>query len=443
MACDAAELACSYLIDCAGHVPRYPHYSLTPAPEWSMFNISQTLVPPQVSPPQVRMMAGSRGSSLRALLLTGLSLTWTLAVLSRPASADKPAVSDVDQRAQEEFFETKVRPVLFNRCVDCHGSEKSKGGLRLDSREAVLKGAESGLVVVPGKPGTSPLIAAIRYEGDVQMPPKGKLKDDEIAALTEWVKRGAIWPAAPRSATGSAATSTGRSSESSLASGPSITAAQRSFWSFQPLRDPAPPSVKDDTWPASAIDRFVLAKLEENHLAPAPAADKATLIRRAYFDLIGLPPAPAEVTTFQADESPGAYARLVERLLASPHYGERWGRYWLDIARYGEDQAHSFQPRLYPNGYRYRDWVVRALNSDTPYDRFVREQIAGDLIEGPERAERLAALGFFACGPVYYGDAQRHDQYADRIDTLTRGFLGLTVACAQLPRPQVRPDSNH
>ena len=175
----------------------------------------------------------------------------------------------------------------------------------------------------------------------------------------------------------------------------------------------------------------MLAKLEENHLAPAPAADKATLIRRAYFDLIGLPPAPAEVTAFQADESPGAYARLVERLLASPHYGERWGRYWLDIARYGEDQAHSFQPRLYPNGYRYRDWVVRALNSDTPYDRFVREQIAGDLIEGPERAERLAALGFFACGPVYYGDAQRHDQYADRIDTLTRGFLGLTVACAR------------
>ena len=132
-----------------------------------------------------------------------------------------------------------------------------------------------------------------------------------------------------------------------------------------------------------------------------------------------------------ADDSPDAFARVVDRLLASPHYGERWGRYWLDVARYGEDQAHSFQPRLYPNGYRYRDWVVRALNADIAYDRFVREQIAGDLIEGPERAERLAALGFFACGPVYYGDAQRHDQYADRIDTLTRGFLGLTVACAR------------
>ena len=168
----------------------------------------------------------------------------------------------------------------------------------------------------------------------------------------------------------------------------------------------------------SSIDRFILAKLEENDLAPAPPADKATLIRRAYFDLIGLPPSPAEVAAFLDDDSPDAFAQVVDRLLASPHYGERWGRYWLDVARYGEDQAHSFQPRLYPNGYRYRDWVVRALNRDLPYDRFVLEQIAGDLIEGPERAERLAALGFFACGPVYYGDAQRHDQYADRIDTL-------------------------
>ncbi len=377
-------------------------------------------------------MAGSRSSSLRALLLMGLSLAWTLSGLTRLASADGPATNDADQRAQEEFFETKVRPVIFDRCLNCHGSEKSKGGLRLDSREAVLKGAENGPVVVPGKPGASPLIAAIRYEGDVQMPPKGKLKEVEIAALTEWVKRGALWPAArPRGATRVPVGSTAPLSASSVTPTASITAAQRSFWSFQPLRDPTPPAVNDDTWPASVIDRIVLAKLEENSLAPASAADKTTLIRRAYFDLIGLPPAPTEIAEFLADETSGAFARVVDRLLASPHYGERWGRYWLDIARYGEDQAHSFQPRLYPNGYRYRDWVVRALNADMPYDRFVREQIAGDLIEGPERAQRLAALGFFACGPVYYGDAQRHDQYADRIDTLTRGFLGLTVACAR------------
>ena len=195
--------------------------------------------------------------------------------------------------------------------------------------------------------------------------------------------------------------------------------------------DHPPPDARNKAWPTSAIDRFILAKLEDVALAPAPAADKSTLIRRAYFDLIGLPPTPSEISSFVGDDSPNAFARVVDRLLASPHYGERWGRYWLDIARYGEDQAHSFQPRLYPHGYRYRDWVVRAFNRDMPYDRFITDQIAGDLIEGPERAEHLAALGFFACGPVYYGDAQRHDQYADRIDTLTRGFLGLTVACAR------------
>ena len=185
-------------------------------------------------------MAGSRSSSLRALLLLWFLLVAALSGLTTPASAQKPAAENADHRADEEFFETKIRPVLFNRCLECHGSEKSKGGLRLDSREAVLKGAESGPVVVPGKPGTSPLIAAIRYEGDVQMPPKGKLKDEEIAALTEWVKRGAIWPAAARSATGSIVPSSAPSSGFSLATGPSITAAQRSFWSFQPLRDPAP-----------------------------------------------------------------------------------------------------------------------------------------------------------------------------------------------------------
>ena len=166
-------------------------------------------------------------------------------------------------------------------------------------------------------------------------------------------------------------------------------------------------------------------------MAPAPPADKPALIRRATFDLIGLPPTPRRSTPSSVTTRPNAFARVVDRLLASPHYGERWGRYWLDVARYGEDQAHSFQPRLYPNGFRYRDWLVRALNRDLPYDQFIIEQIAGDLIDGPGRLDRLAALGFFACGPVYYGDSKKFDQYADRIDTLTRGFLGLTVACAR------------
>ncbi|HEX3449131.1 MAG TPA: DUF1549 and DUF1553 domain-containing protein, partial [Isosphaeraceae bacterium] len=281
-----------------------------------------------------------------------------------------------------------------------------------------------------GKPEESSLIEAIRYEGEVRMPPNKKLKDDEIAALSDWVKRGAFWPEprlgrTDRAGVKSPATST------DAAPPAGVSAQDRSFWSFQPVTNPPPPAVKESAWPQSSVDRFILAKLEENNLAPAPPADRSTLIRRAYFDLIGLPPTAEEVQAFVHDERPDAFGKVVDDLLASPHYGERWGRYWLDVARYGEDQAHSFQPRLYPYGFRYRDWVVRALNRDMPYDQFVIEQIAGDLIDGPDRAERLSALGFFACGPVYYGDSKKHDQYADRIDTLTRGFLGLTVACAR------------
>jgi len=334
------------------------------------------------------------------------------------------------EAAQEEFFEARVRPVLADNCLECHGAEKHKGGLRLDVRDAMLKGGDTGPVVVPGKPDLSPLIAAIRYEGDVQMPPKKKLKDDEITVLTDWIKRGAFWPdARPGLSSRPGAITT------APAPGPnqavSVSAQDRSFWSFQPVGSPIPPPVKDLTWPRSPIDRFIRATLEDSGLTPAPAVDKPALIRRAFFDLIGLPPDPDEVDTFLHDDAPGAFARVVDRLLASPHYGERWGRYWLDVARYGEDQAHSFQPRLYPNGFRYRDWLVRALNRDMPYDRFILDQIAGDLLDGPDRPLRLAALGFFACGPVYYGDSKKHDQYADRIDTLTRGFLGLTVACAR------------
>jgi mono/diheme cytochrome c family protein len=334
------------------------------------------------------------------------------------------------EAAQEEFFESRIRPVLADNCLECHGAEKHKAGLRLDIKAAMLKGGEAGPVVVPGKPEESSLIEAIRYEGEVRMPPNKKLKDDEIAALSDWVKRGAFWPEprlgrTDRAGVKSPATSTGAAPPAG------VSAQDRSFWSFQPVTNPPPPAVKESAWPQSSIDRFILAKLEENDLAPAPPADRSTLIRRAYFDLIGLPPTAEEVQAFVHDERPDAFGKVVDDLLASPHYGERWGRYWLDVARYGEDQAHSFQPRLYPYGFRYRDWVVRALNRDMPYDQFVIEQIAGDLIDGPDRAERLSALGFFACGPVYYGDSKKHDQYADRIDTLTRGFLGLTVACAR------------
>jgi len=345
------------------------------------------------------------------------------------AAGDLRPTTDKVDTAREEFFEARVRPVLASRCLKCHGAEQHKGGLRLDARDAMLRGGEMGPVVVLGKPEESPLIEAIRYGGEVQMPPKGKLKDEEIAALTEWVKQGARWPAV-RPGVG-VRTVTSTDSTAGTTSTVAMSAQGRMLWSLQPVRNPAPPPVRDDTWPGSPIDRFILAKLEQNGLAPAPAADKPALIRRATFDLIGLPPTPAEIDAFLRDNSPTAFARVVDRLLASPHHGERWGRYWLDVARYGEDQAHSFQPRLYPNGFRYRDWLVRAMNRDLPYDQFIIEQIAGDLIEGPGRLDRLAALGFFACGPVYYGDSKKLDQYADRIDTLTRGFLGLTVACAR------------
>jgi mono/diheme cytochrome c family protein len=394
-----------------------------------MLNIGQTFCYAEMD-----VMGFSHRPVFPVWILPGLVLAATVAVGSPPTIAGdpRPDKGKLDP-AEEEFFEARVRPVLAAHCLECHGTEKPKGGLRLDARESMLKGGESGPVVVPGKPEESPLIEAIRYDGGVQMPPKGKLRDEEIAALTQWVKRGAHWPEAHPGKGGPTVATAATAAVTTPSGAVAVPALDRSLWSLQPVGNPAPPPARDEAWATSRIDRFILARLEANGLAPAPPADKATLIRRATFDLIGLPPTSEEIGAFLHDDAPDAFARLVDRLLASPHYGERWGRYWLDVARYGEDQAHSFQPRLYPNGFRYRDWLIRALNRDLPYDRFILEQIAGDLLEGPDRdrLDRLAALGFFACGPVYYGDRNKLDQYADRIDTLTRGFLGLTVACAR------------
>jgi hypothetical protein len=337
-----------------------------------------------------------------------------------PAALPARAADDLPPAKQAEFFEKSVRPILVERCLECHNAEKHRGGLRLDSRAAMMKGGDTGPVMVPHKPDESRFIAVLSHKEIVKMPPKQKLKDEEIEALVKWVKMGAPWPD-----TGA----TVRTPEPGK--GFKVSAKDRQFWSFQPVANPAPPKVQNQTWAKTPLDQFILAQLEANNLRPVDAADKRTLIRRAYFDLIGLPPTPDEVEAFLNDKSPEAFAKVVDKLLASPHYGERWGRHWLDVARYGEDQAHSFQPRLYPNGFRYRDWVVKAFNDDLPYDRFIKEQIAADLLDEPDRLERLPALGFFALGPVYYGDAKKLDQYDDRIDTLTRGFLGLTVACAR------------
>jgi mono/diheme cytochrome c family protein len=345
--------------------------------------------------------------------LTALSFT-LLAGLVRPAAA----TDRQPDAAAFEFFESKVRPLLVTNCQGCHGPEKQKAGLRLDSREAILKGGETGPAIVPGDPEDSLLIEVIGYAGDTQMPPKGRLSDQEVRTLTEWVKHGAPWPESPRPVQAGASDVSESGTPEPL------------HWAFRPVHDPAIPAVKDAGWPKGAIDRFILAKLEERGLRPVESAEKATLIRRASFDLTGLPPTPAEVRAFLDDDSRDAFARVVDRLLASPQYGERWGRHWLDVARYGEDQAHTFQARLYPQGFRYRDWVVKALNADMPYDRFLTEQIAGDLLDGPGRESRLAALGFFALGPVYYGNAIA-DERDDRVDTLSRGFLALTVSCAR------------
>ncbi|MDR3634595.1 MAG: DUF1549 domain-containing protein [Isosphaeraceae bacterium] len=345
-------------------------------------------------------------------------VVWMSLSLAAPVPLALSAEGKADP-ARMEYFESKVRPLLANHCQGCHGPEKQKAGLRLDSRAALARGGDSGPVVQPGNPEASRLIEAVRYGGDVQMPPKRKLADAEIDVLSQWIKMGAEWP---ESAT--------QTRPPAAAAAPVISAEDRAFWSFQPIRDLSPPAVKDKSWPRSEIDRFVLATLEEKGLKPVAQADKRALIRRATFDLTGLPPTVDEIDAFLADRAPEAFARVIDRLLASPHYGERWGRHWLDVARYGEDQAHTFEARVYPNGYRYRDWVVKALNADMPYDRFVSLQIAGDLLDGPDRDDRLAATGYFALGPVYYGGAV-YDELDDRVDTLCRGFLGLTVACAR------------
>jgi len=356
--------------------------------------------------------------------------------LIAPTAAARAAATDEQTAsaaaASTEFFETKVRPVLAANCYDCHSVDLDKpyGELRLDSREALLKGGKSGAAIVPGDPEKSLLIRAIRQTGDLKMPKGGKLKPDEIDALVEWVRAGANFPAAAATA-----------SPAKPATKPYvITAAQRGFWSFQPIARPPVPAVSHGDWPKSDIDRFVLARLEKEGLAPVRAADKLTLIRRASLDLTGLPPTVEEIDAFQKDDSPEAFAKVVDRLLASPRYGEAWGRLWLDVARYGEDDYRSLDPMRrgynpYPNAYLYRDWVIKAFNDDMPYDQFVRAQLAADLLGDEHRARTLPALGFLGLGPWFYDngavEVTRADERHDRVDVVSRGFLGLTVGCAR------------
>ncbi len=341
----------------------------------------------------------------------------SFAVLSAPAYADESKTDPA------EFFKNRIQPIFAKQCWACH-TESKMGGLQLDSREHVLTGGKSGPAIVPGNPGSSILVQAISYtHARLKMPPTGKLDDTEIAALKKWVEDGAHWPGGKEP--GPAADKKAYI----------IRPEQRAFWSFQPLQMPSQPAVKDTSWPRSPIDYFILNKLEAQGLQPVAQAQKRALIRRASFDLIGLPPTPEEVDKFLSDSSPQAFAKVVDRLLASPHFGERWGRHWLDVARYGEDDPRGTRVESYGNAWRYRDWVIEAFNRDMPYDLFVKAQIAGDLLE-EEGSNRLKpGLGFFGVGPWFYDVFKEQEaralEHDAQIDALTRGFLGLTVACAR------------
>jgi len=321
--------------------------------------------------------------------------------------------------AQLQFFESRVRPVLADNCYKCHSqkSEKIKGGLLVDSREGLLKGGENGPAVVPGDPEHSLLIKAIRYsDPDLQMPPKGKkLPDTVVEDLVAWVKMGAPDP------------------RTVSATPPARKDSATTHWAWQPLVKPAVPQPNDTSWAKTPVDNFILAKLEERNLKPNPPADKRTLIRRATFDLIGLPPTPEEIDDFLKDESPEAFSKVVDRLLASPQYGERWGRHWLDVARYSDTKGQIRRQREdpnYPFAWTYRDYVIRSFNQDKPYNVFIIEQLAADKLPATQRnPTNLCALGFLTVGDRFMG--MQNDIINDRIDVVTKGFLGLTVSCAR------------
>lgn len=349
-----------------------------------------------------------------------------------PNAAAQPSSTAVAVDA--DFFENKVRPILANSCYDCHADQAS-GGLRMDSKAAFEKGGAQGPEVVPGDPDKSRLIQAVEQTGMLKMPKGGKLKPDEVATLVAWVKAGAQWPANASAAITSTTAATGV-----------ITEKQRAFWSFQPLKTVTTPPIEDKRyshWARTPIDNFILAGLHQAGLTPAPQADRRTLIRRATYDLTGLPPTQEEVDAFVRDKSANAWEKVVDRLLASPRYGERWGRHWLDVARYSEDDVRGLDPKRrgympFAGAYRYRDWVIKSFNEDLPYDRFLIMQMAGDRLPYKTQEEReinLTATTYLGAGPWVWDQAEpvqgRADERNERVDAVTRGLIGLTVACAR------------
>ena len=352
---------------------------------------------------------------LNAFLSHGVLVSAVCLASSLAAQAAAPEQSGV------ELFEKQVRPLFAEKCHVCHGSAQQMGGLRLDTAAGFQKGAESGPLVSADQPGKSKLLAAVSHRETIKMPPTGKLSDSELAALEKWVELGAPWPSAETAASAHSSRDGSR------------------FWSFQPVRSVSPPAVQRQDWVRTEVDRFILAKLEEAGIQPAAPAGKLTLLRRATFDLTGLPPTPREIEDFLGDDSANAFEKVVERLLASPRYGERWGRHWLDVARYA-DSTGTDEDHRYPYAWRYRDYVINAFNRDKPYDRFVQEQIAGDLLppDDPDarvNVEGIIATGFLALGPKLIAEVDKpklfYDAVDEQIDTTSKAFLGVTLACAR------------
>lgn len=362
---------------------------------------------------------------------------WVAAAAIVAIISPRLAVAQQASADDLQFFDQKVKPILQANCIKCHGAEsKFKGGLRLTSRDNVLKGGDRGPIVEPGDADKSLLVSVLGYTGELKMPPKGKLPPEQISILTQWVLHGAAWTPGLDLAPGVVA-------EPTRTGPPPPDEARQTFWAFQPVKGSAVPQVKNRQWVRNPVDAFVLSKLEEKGLSPAPPATKLSLIRRATYDLTGLPPTPAEVDVFLADNSADAYEKLVDRLLASPHYGEKWARHWLDLVRYAESNSYE-RDNTKPNVWRYRDYVIRSLNADKPYDQFVREQLAGDeMASTDDNSDPIIATGFYRLGiwddePSDHLQA-RYDNLDDLVVTVGQVFMGLTIDCARCHSHKIDP----
>ncbi|MGE3806559.1 MAG: PSD1 and planctomycete cytochrome C domain-containing protein [Gemmataceae bacterium] len=364
------------------------------------------------------------------LVLLAMSL---LALTASVRSEDKKEQEKKLPAAVVEFFESKVRPVLAEQCLRCHGEKKQKGNLRLDSRAGLLSGGDQGPAMVPGQPEKSLLVKAIHYgDTELRMPPSRKLSAEQIKNLEQWIKMGAPWPGADPEAV------VARKGDRE------ITAKDREYWAYRPVKRPAVPEVADKKWMANPIDAFIGVKLQAAGLQPNPPAGKRELVRRVYYDLIGLPPTPAEVDAFVNDTSPKAYENLIDRLLASPHYGEKWGRHWLDLVRFAETNGYERDgPKQ--NVWRYRDYVIQAFNKDKPFDRFVLEQLAGDELPDADE-ESITATGYYRLGLWDDEPVDRLQAYYDGLDdvvsTTSQVFLGLTMGCARCHAHKIDPVQN-